>query len=502
MSNFTFPVQENPLIKATIPYEATVSLGEELAAVWSTPQMSGLLGAEFTRFVRGQQGEDLPVEQLRAEYGGILDIEKPMTRGEVETLARNRRKDLIRQNILARGDSGGWGAAAKFGVALLDVATDPVELAVGFATAALFPATGGTFGARFARAAREAFVASTVTEAAYYGLSRRQQLDYTMNEALLNITLVTLLGGGIGAAFGPRIRGTRKDGSVLPTSREAELARVALNQFVNDEPVNFSPFLRDLRGSTSLTSVRGVEFQPEFVRSLDLPSTRAPVTMTQLGPDGTPMRFRSVQQAQEAADFAGGEVVRANGEITVRQPIEADFVRGPTGTPTTFPNRRAAEKFIGAAREGLLPEDARVVEIAPRQFAVAGNMTDEVAAAIEGGNSNLNIPRGVNTREIELVPNVDEAITAAARATMTRKGNAAYEDIAREYSDAALAKSETAIDTPKVENQEMSDAAEQIESFKLIVGDTIEEEAAIREAKEARIKGINETLACMIGRVA
>lgn len=500
MTGFNFPVQETPLLKTVLPYEAKVSLGEELSAVWSTPQMSSLIGSEVGLFRAGLRGEDLPIEQLRAEYGSILEIEKPMSREEVEILARNRRKDLIRQNVLARGDSGGLGMAAKFGVALLDVATDPVELAVGFGTAALFPATGGTLGVRFARAAREAFVASAVTEAAYYGMSRHQQLDYTMNEALLNVTLGTLLGGGIGSVFGPRARGLRSDGTPLPTSREAELARVALNQFVNDEPVNFSPFLRDLRGSTSLTSVRGVEFQPEFSRSLTLPSTRAPVTTAVFGTDGTPVRYRSIQEAQEVADRLGGEVAQSGGEITVRQPLEGDFVRGSTGTPVTFPNRRAADKFIATTREGLLPSDARSVEISPRQFAIGGKMTDDVVREIESGNAALDVPRGVNTREMELVTDPEQALTDAVRTTMTTKGNDAYEEVAREYSGATLAKSETAIDAPRVD--EVSDAAEEIENFKLILGESIDEEAAINEATQARVRGIQETLACMVGTAA
>ena len=293
MNQPKFAIRETPLMQQTLPYEATVSLGEELKAVWGTPQLSSLLMTESDLLGARREGDVLSVEELRESYGDLLEIERPMTRAEVEILYRNKRKEAVRQNILARGDSGGWGAAAKFGVAFLDVATDPVELAIGLTTAIALPVTGGTLGVRFAKAAGEAFVASTVTETLYYGLSEHQQLDYTMNEALLNIGLGTLLGGAIGSVVSPRIR-TARDGAFVPTSRETELSRVALNQFVNDEVVNFSPFLRDLRGSTSLTSVRGVEFQPEFSRSLTLPSTRAPLTTQVLGPDQTPMRFGTV----------------------------------------------------------------------------------------------------------------------------------------------------------------------------------------------------------------
>ena len=499
---FNFATRDTPLLQQTLPYEATVSLGEELKAVWGMPQLTNLAVTQRDMWKASDEGETLDVDTLKERYGDLLDIERPMTDAEAKILYRGKRAEAIRQNILARGDSGGLGMAAKFGVAFLDVATDPLEVAIGLTTALAFPATGGTLGVRATKAFGEALLASAVTETAYYGLSKQQQLDYTMNEALLNISLGTLLGGGLGTILAPRIR-TARDGVVIPTAREQELSRVALNQFVNDEAVNLAPFLRDLRGSTSLTSVRGVQFQPSYTADLSLPLTRAPLTTSVIGPDGTPFRYKTVQQADTVAAQVGGTVSRTpDGFYTVRQPIEGEFVRDPVGQPITFKTERAANKFIAATREGLLPADARAVNLSQPgrpSFGIAGGIPPERVAEIESGKANLEIPQGVNTREMELVSDPDQMLTDAVRSTMTRKGNRAYQELSQEYSEAALGKSQTAIDVQHKTDAEVSDAAEELEAYKLALGEDLAEEVNISDVEAAKVRGIEATMACMLG---
>lgn len=502
---FTFKTRDTPLLQQTLPYEATVSLGEELKAVWGMPQLSSLAVTQRKLWLASDDGDTLEVDVLKERYGDLLDIERPMTDAEAKLLYKGKRSEAIRQNILARGNSGGLGMAAKFGVAFLDVATDPLEVAIGLSTALMFPATGGTLGVRATKAFGEALAASAAAEVAYYGMSKQQQLDYTMNEALLNVSLGTLLGGGIGTVLAPRIR-TARDGEVIPTTREQELAKVALNQFVNDDAVNLAPFFRDLRGSTSLTSVRGVQFQPDYTRDLSLPMTRAPLTTAVMGPDGTPFRYKTTQKAGRVAAQVGGTVSRTpDGTYNVRQPIEGDFVRDPVGRPVTFKTERAASKFIASARKGLLPEDAMVVDLSqPGQpsFAVAGGLSPERLAEIESGRADLQIPQGVNTREMELVSDPEQMLTDAVRSTMTRKGNRAYEELGREYSEAALGKSQTSIDVPHKADAELAEAAEELEAFKLALGEDLAEETTITEVEAAKIRGIKETMACMLGSAA
>ena len=91
------------------------------------------------------------------------------------------------------------------GVGFAAMAVDPLELATAF-----IPIVGearlvsrfGRVGGRTVAGMMDGLVGAAATEPVYYGLSRQQQLDYTMADALLNIGLGAILGGGIGALRG------------------------------------------------------------------------------------------------------------------------------------------------------------------------------------------------------------------------------------------------------------------------------------------------------------
>lgn len=76
---------------------------------------------------------------------------------------------------------------------MLAMATDPVEVAtmfipfVGQAGKAASVARFGRIGGRARVGAIEGTAGALLTEPLYYGLSKDQQLDYTMSEALLNV---------------------------------------------------------------------------------------------------------------------------------------------------------------------------------------------------------------------------------------------------------------------------------------------------------------------------
>lgn len=569
---FRFPVQEAPYLKAALPYEMKSTLGEELYQVYHTDQMTGLFQnqmgiAEANVYTQEEkdriwgytdvgwgerymaaptqeeklalleerkvlkekkkeveaeiaakyidEGRMLDEEVLTSMYGDLLTIDRPMTPKEAEILYAGKTKEAIRNNILSRGEGGIGAGAAKFGVAFLSVALDPIELGIGFLSALAVPWSGGTLGTRFAIGAAEGLAGSLMTEPLYYAMSRSQQLDYTMNEALLNIGLGTLLGGTIGGLFGPRFSGMdyggtvgnirlRADGAPLPTSRETDAANIALRQFVNDEAVNLAPLLRDLRGSTSLTSVRGVEFQPEYARDL-LPTGRQepPATAIVLGPDGTPMRYDTVQKADAVAARFGGEVTRLpDDRYNVRRPIDGLFVRDPYGDALTFPTRRAADKFISSARKGLLPEGAIPVPLYregfPPQFGVAGGIPTERVADIESGNASLDIPRGVNTREPTLVANPEQAISEAVKGVTFKQGARAYEDMGVEYATGQSPPTKTAIDIQHKADADLQEAEEQIEAFDQILGGDAPDVSEIDAQKNSRINGLKEAMACMV----
>lgn len=462
-----------------------------------------------------EEGRLLGVDELKHLYGDLLEVDRPMTPTEAALKYTGKKKEAIRQSILSRGQGGFAAGAAKFGVALLDVATDPVELTIGLVSTLIIPWTGGTLPARFGVAASEAFVGSVLTEPAYYALSKRQQLDYTANEALLNIALGTLLGGTLGAVLAPRLRGSEgaagdvrvrlNEGTNLPTSREQDLANVALRQFVNDEAVSFAAFGRDMRGTTSLVSVRGIEFQPEYTRDLQPIGPvrdRPRPTVLIVDGKGNPRTFDTPASAMAAAASVGGTAQRTNtpGLYTIRRDVDADFVLDAGGSPLTFPNKAAANKFISTARkDGLLPKAAEPVLInraGERDlFGIVGNTDKDAKAMLRAKGANVRVPKGPDTQQIALAPEQD---LASVVKPFTR-GAAAYEKVATDFSTGKEPAVSTAIDVKHATDQEVKDAAEEIENFREMLGDEeVTEIAQIETETNARLAGIKEAMTCMV----
>lgn len=238
-----------------------------------------------------EDGRLLSVDALNEEFGQYLEFTEPMSREKAEILDKNKRAEVVRNAIIQKGLSGVSGYASLFGGSLVAAATDPIEVVAAFipyygvARRAKTIARFGKFKGRVTIGAGEGLAGSVVTEPFYYALSRQQQLDYTMGEALLNVGVGTFLGGGIGAAAGFFSKQKVSPSSVaneidlpkdaLPAEikqqKELELdgpelatvsnknkqnfnqvyqalggekvAAVALRQFVNDNAINVAPVM-------------------------------------------------------------------------------------------------------------------------------------------------------------------------------------------------------------------------------------------------------------------
>jgi len=155
-----------------------------------------------------EDGRLLSVEALTEEFGDLLKFDMPMTRDKAKLLYKNKQESRVRDAIINKGLDGISGYGALIGGSLLSAAVDPIELAaafipvVGQAGRAAAVARFGRVGGAALVGTAEGFVGSLLTEPLYYGLSKHEQLDYSMNEALLNIGVGTLLGSGIGTVRG------------------------------------------------------------------------------------------------------------------------------------------------------------------------------------------------------------------------------------------------------------------------------------------------------------
>ena len=155
-----------------------------------------------------EEGRLSTPEDLTEQYGDLLTFDEPMTQEEARLLYDGKREEVMRNAIISRSPTGFLPGVAKFGGGMLAMATDPVEVAtmfipfVGQAGRAASVARFGRVGGRARVGAIEGTAGALLTEPLYYGLSRDQQLDYTMGEALLNVGAGLFLGGAIGTVAG------------------------------------------------------------------------------------------------------------------------------------------------------------------------------------------------------------------------------------------------------------------------------------------------------------
>ncbi|MCP4206971.1 MAG: hypothetical protein GY767_07990 [Shimia sp.] len=217
-------------------------------------------------------------DDLADEYGELgLTFDRPMTAEEARILADGKRAEIIRQSLIERGPRGFIPGTVKFGAGLAAMAVDPLEVA-----SSLIPVVGqaGRVGAiarfgripgRIAVGVTEGAVGNALVEPIYYGLSQAQQLDYAMNDALLNIGLGAVFGGGIGTIAGVLSRADVRGGRaaldaapldaapfraiLLPegeipgfvgihTKGSRATAEIAMAQFVTDAAVDVAPMMR------------------------------------------------------------------------------------------------------------------------------------------------------------------------------------------------------------------------------------------------------------------
>jgi hypothetical protein len=377
------------------------------------------------------EGQTAKPEDLQSEYGDLgLTFDRPMAVSEARMLAENKRAEIVRQSIIAAGPGGFGAGAMKLGAGFASVATDPLEFAsmfipvVGPARMAAWAGRLGPVGARIAAGAVEGFVGSVVTEPIYMGLSRAQQLDYEMSDALMNVGLGTVFGAGIGAVasgIGYRTQAPVDSAPIerLDPALSREVGETALRQFVTGQTVDIGRFLdgTDLRGTTTISRSRGIEFQA--TKTVDVAPRGIDTRPTVLIQDktGAVRVFETLGKADVAVEKLGGSVVTVKGGYAVRAPIEGDIVRDPYGRPLSFETERGAVKFVEGARE-FTPEANHIVPITvggKRRFAVTRDMPEEGAQAIRQAGDTLQVPDGVNTRERAVLPNADARIDQAVR---------------------------------------------------------------------------------------
>lgn len=272
------PLVDNEAVRRTGHHLLPATLGETLGATFDDPTLapSDLLGTALD--IRREQGllpaeEDFNLvgpggiiaaedpetgmmrdeselsdlvspEDLNERYGALgLKFDKPTRRRVAEILAEVKRDERRRADIIARGPQGIVATGARFGAALARTAIDPVNVAAAFipivsqARFAGLVAKTGLTRARLARGAIEGAVGNALIEPGIAGLATQQQLDYEMSDALVNVALGGLLGGGLHVGLGKVADRLARH---TPETREAAL-RASVAQLATGRRVDVTP---------------------------------------------------------------------------------------------------------------------------------------------------------------------------------------------------------------------------------------------------------------------
>lgn len=295
---------------------------------------------EVTLFQR-ERSRLLSVEEAKERFPS-LEFKEPVRERVAQILAKQKREEAIRKDIIDRGPRGIGTLAAQLGVSLVATATDPVNVASAFVPvvsqarfAGLVARTGLTR-ARLSKGIIEGAVGNALLEPVVGGLSRAQQLDYEMSDALINIALGGLLGGGLHVTGG---KISDFVSSRSPAEREAAL-RTSVAQAAQGKRVNIDPIVRE---DFSV-------LDPDRVFREGAPAAR-PFDLGELKGKGTAARFSDFTPlSQQDRRFLEGFVQELRetdrGELIFRE------VEGRGGTPD-ITGRRAdtPEEFQQFNRE-------------------------------------------------------------------------------------------------------------------------------------------------------
>lgn len=250
------------------------------ASVWDSQELaggsqqflraSGAAQAEhgtFDEYGRPLSPPEPPIdpETLNRTWGidGHLKFTAPLPDSVARYMFQAKRDELARQDAAARSDA--WWPT-KIGAGFLAGAADPLNIAAAFIpvmgearAAGMLTKLGmdmsGGFLARSAARGLAGAAAGTAGQvplvAMRYGLSQQEQADYSAVDAMADVAMGTLLGGGLHTAIGGAgdLIGSRFARSGVarlaerdPAARET-LGRAAVAAIVDDKPVNLAPVL-------------------------------------------------------------------------------------------------------------------------------------------------------------------------------------------------------------------------------------------------------------------
>jgi hypothetical protein len=276
-------------------------------------------------------GRLMSEDQFREEFGDLLEYDGLITPEAARAMYNGRKEEVIRETIISMAPSGFVAEATLFGAGIANLATDPLELGsmfipvVGPASKARLVSRFGRVGGRTAEGAIEGAVGSLITEPFYYGLSRSQQLDYAMEDALFNVGAGLLLGGGIGTVVGALSR------KGVNAQRVAEMAGVETRT------------ITDAEGNQIITG-SGVEVFDQAFALADSTAIRRSSRKMALDLDAKRVAETAIRQM---ANDLNVQVDLVTPRAMPRPQTLSEFVRGRGGINDSDPTFRGELRSLG-----------------------------------------------------------------------------------------------------------------------------------------------------------
>lgn len=276
-------------------------------------------------------GRLMSEDQFREEFGDLLEYDGLITPEAARAMYNGRKEEVIRETIISMAPSGLVAEATLFGAGVANLATDPLELGsmfipvVGPAAKARLVSRFGRVGGRTVEGAVEGAVGSLITEPFYYGLSRSQQLDYAMEDALFNVGTGLLLGGGIGTVVGALSR------KGVNAQKVAEMAGVETRTITDSE------------GNQIITG-SGVEVFDQAFALADSTAIRRSSRKMALDLDAKRVAETAIRQM---ANDMNVQVDLVTPRAMPRPQTLSEFVRGRGGINDTDPTFRGELRSLG-----------------------------------------------------------------------------------------------------------------------------------------------------------
>lgn len=178
--------------------------------------MARSVGRAGNRYSRSEADYFMESNGLKGEF---QFEDREYNQLELSTLAKRKRAELTRREILSRSEGSGSSAVGQFAISLAANFLDPLAIGssfvpvVGQAKYAAMLARAGTAlgraGVRAGVGVAEGVVGATLVEPIIAGAKFQEQADYTFADSFMNMAIGGVFGGGlhvVGGAIGDRIR--------------------------------------------------------------------------------------------------------------------------------------------------------------------------------------------------------------------------------------------------------------------------------------------------------